>query len=350
MWTNATNTNVVYANEISLDPIVKSITWSGEIAQGYRKLEVTISNTVDNVWQALTIEHGKELSFYNEGKELFRGVIFANSVDATGQMTITAYDENIYLTKNVDTKKFVNMTATAIIRELCTEFDIPAGPLTETDYLIPKLILRNKTLWDMMVTALTETRKQTGRRFFIFSQEGCLGLIERGEKIIEWVLENGVNITSATYSQNIEDMRTQVKVTGGNDENAISTLLADDDLIAKFGIMQHVEDTDSDRTPSQVEELAHTLLHDLGKISDETSVEALGIDDVIAGTAVYVRESMTRIVGGFYVISDTHTYENGSHTMSLRISGDEGLPALDYEESTDDRTSNDAESYFSDEE
>ncbi|NOU98488.1 hypothetical protein GC097_00410 [Paenibacillus sp. LMG 31457] len=347
--------SVVYNNDIYLDPLLTSVTWSGDITQGFRKLEVRLKNTVDGRHQAVNIELGRELRLYEDDIEKFRGVIFTLDINATGDLDITAYDENVYLTKNSDIRKFTGMTASAIIRQLCADFQVPVGAIAETGYVIPRLILRDKTVWEMMVAAISETRRQTGRRFWITSKEGALVLIERGDKIVDWVLENGVNITGAGYSQTIEDMRNSVKVTANDDAKPSDTVnyspetlemitgtiateskspivatAKDDDNITRFGLMQHIDHMDSSATQSSANQMAIELLKELSKTKDEAHIEALGNSEIVAGSAVYVIESMTSIVGGFYVITDTHTWANGVHQMELSISGDESLPMLNY--------------------
>ncbi|WP_025846475.1 hypothetical protein [Brevibacillus agri] len=312
--------------------LVERATWSGDVTQAARKLDVSLVNTVDGRTQAMRIEHGKELRLIYDGRELFRGVVFAHRIDDHGMMTVTAYDENTYLTRNYDTRKFTKMTASGIVKRLCNDFGIATGTIADTGYVIPKLVLRDKSIWDMMTIALTYSRKQTGRRFFIYSREGRLYLSERKDAVVRWVLENGRNITSASYSQSIEDMRTQVKVIGGDPEKKpIIATVKNDALIKRFGIMQHLENVDPDMTRSQVEQRAKQLLAELGTIDDDARVDALGNPEVVAGAAVYVRESMTGIVGGFYVSTDSHTFANGNHTMSLTLSATDDLPTLEYE-------------------
>src|SRR5690606_10378066 len=98
-------------------------------------------------------------------------------------------------------------------------------------------------------------------------------------------------------------------------------------------VMQHEERMAGDVTRAQAEETARKLLEQLAKIDDTARVEALGNVDVTAGVAIYVVESMTRIIGGFYVITDVHTWDkSGVHRMQLTISADEELPRLDYDE------------------
>jgi hypothetical protein len=325
--------NLLYDGKLLLDPIVKYVRWSGDITQASRKIDVELSNTKDGIRRLVNIEKGKELRLLKDGVELFRGVIFSDSIDSSGQMIVTAYDENIYLTKSTDTRIFRNLTAGAIVSRLCKDYGIETGTISNTGYIIPKLILRDMSLFDMMITALTVTEKQTGKRFFLCAKNGKLHLLERKTQTVKWVLENGVNIISASHSQSIEELRNQVKVIGGDEEkNPIIATVKNDALIRKFGVMQHLENADSELKRSEIEQLAKELLKQLGAIEDDVSIEALGISDVIAGSAVYIVESMTGIGGGYYVSTDEHTFQNGSHTMSLTLSATDDLPTLEYDE------------------
>ncbi|NDI34575.1 XkdQ/YqbQ family protein [Chengkuizengella sediminis] len=311
---------VQYNNDMYLDPLVTSITWSGDSKQAFRKLELQLSNTTNGKEQTVFIEKGKLLKFSKDDEELFRGVIFSHSIQADGNMSVTAYDENIYLTKNVDTKKFTNMTASSIIKQLCNDFGISFGSIEDTGYVFPKFIMRNKTLWDMMNTALTETSKQIGRRFILFSKEGKLQLIERKKNIVEWALQNGFNILNASYAESIEDVRNQVKVISGDlEDQPIATIVEDQSLIKNVGLMQHIEESDVDQNTSQAQQLANQMLKDLSKVSEEAEIEALGNEAVVAGSVIYVSETMTKISGDFHIVTDTHTFQDKVHRMRLKV-------------------------------
>lgn len=320
--------------EAELDPVIKSVKWSGDLKQASRKMIVELSNSGDLRETYFKLRKGGELRLMDDGgRELFRGVIFADSIDSRGQMSLTAYDENIYLTKNKDTKIFRNQTAAAIVKKLCSEFGIPAGDIHDTGFVIPKLVLRDKTLYEMMIIALTESWKQTGEAFVLTSREGKLQLLARKEQKVKWVLENGVNVLSASYSQSIEELRTQIKVVG--DDNAKKELTANaksSELIKLYGVMQHLEKPAASMSNSQMQERAQQLLKKLGTIEDEARIECLGITEVISGASVHVMESMTGIIGGYYVSADEHRFEKGGHTMSLTLSASDDIPKMEYKE------------------
>ena len=331
----ALNLDVIYHDvdeRVYLNPIVESITWSGDTQQAARKLVVTVSNTKDGISRLFSFECGREIVFLENSTELFRGVLFKVGTDHTGKTTLTAYDEAIYLTKNKDTVKLSKQTASSFIKSLCTKYQVPAGDIVDTKYVIPKMILRDKTIWDMMVTALTETKKNTNRRYMLTSRGGRLHLKDRKDKPMQWLLENGVNIMTASYSQSIEDLRNKVKVVGETkDKKEIIAEVKDAELIRKYGLMQHYESKSSDATESEIKQLAKELLADLGKISDEAKLTCLGFSECTAGSAVYVVEKMTGIVGGYYVTQDTHKFDGGKHTMDVTLSATDDLPELEYE-------------------
>src|SRR5690606_19265406 len=117
------------------------------------------------------------------------------------------------LTKNSDTVRFIKKTATQIVSELCGKFGIATGKLANTAHVIPKLIIRGKTLYEIIVTALTVTQKATGKRYRLRNVSGKLELVEVTEQVKRLVIENGRNIIDASFSESIDDVRTKVKLT-----------------------------------------------------------------------------------------------------------------------------------------
>lgn len=329
------NISLLYNSSVLLDDVVESVEWSGDIHAAYRTLVVTLTNTIDGNSPAANFELGRELLFRSDGVEVFRGFIFATRTDQAGLTVLTAYDENVYLTKNVVSKRFVNVTAAQIVQTLCTEFDVQVGTIEDTGYVIPKLILEDATLWDVFITALTLTYKQTGRRYYIYASGGALNLVSRNARLATYALESTSNLTAANYAQSIEDLRNQVRAVAGDLTDPAkppkSVLVRDDDSIARYGLMQHIERADTDATDAQLQQLAQERLAELNVITDEATITCLGYDDTYAGTSVYVYEPITRIMGAYYVTADVHEYSaSGQHAMTLTLSATDDLPTLHY--------------------
>ncbi|WP_128895030.1 XkdQ/YqbQ family protein [Longirhabdus pacifica] len=314
------NIKVEYNKETVLNPIVNRITWSGNQDQPFRKCEINVHNTVDGKSTFIDFEPGKSLRLLKDDQELFRGVIFTDQMDLQGSMSLTAYDENVYLTKNIDTKKFVNKKASDIVKQCCKEFNIPTGTIVDTTYNIPKLLLRDRTLWDMMKTALAETEDHTGKKYILSSKQGKLHLLDVAEEEVEWKLEQGVNILSASHSKSIEEMKNKIKIlSNDNKKKPMEVVKEDASLAKKYGTMQHLQYVGMDKKKEGMKQLANQLLKQRGKVTHETHLEALGNEAVIAGTVVNIQAGMTKMEGLYDVITDQHTFENGLHNMSLTI-------------------------------
>ncbi|WP_438823137.1 XkdQ/YqbQ family protein [Peribacillus butanolivorans] len=316
---------------VKLTELVTSINWSGETTQASRSCEVSMSNTTNGTTKAVNVEVGKDIRLYKDSTEIFRGVIFNTEIASDGSFSFTAYDYNYYLTKNTDSLKFVKKTASEIISSICKKFEIPYGNVDNTGYVIPKLILRNKSIYDMITIALTETRKKTGRVFLLGNEGGKLVLHERKSQVKRVTIQDGSNLLSANYSESIEDLRNSVRITGKSGEESKGVTVSDSASIKKYGLMREKEH-ESEKSDAQLKPIANALLKELNKVAKESNVDALGEKSIISGKMVQVSEKMTGISGGFYVITDSHTFEpNGLHSMSLTVSKTLELNELEYE-------------------
>lgn len=314
-----------------LTEFITSLTWSGDTTQASRQLQVSLNDTLNGTTKALNISLGKEVRFYDGSKEIFRGVIFTTETSSDGSFTFTANDYNYYLTKNTDSQKFVKQKASQIVRTICKKYGIAYGQIDDTGYVIPKMILRDKTLYDMITIALTETRKKTGKVFILGNENGKLVLREKKTQVKRLIIADGSNILSASYSESIEDLRNSVRYTGKSGEDAKGVTVTDSDSVKKYGLMREKQN-DSDKTDSQLKPIATALLKELNTVKKESNVEAIGDSSIIAGKMVQVSEKMTGISGGFYVITDSHSYSpNGIHKMSLKVSKQLELNEIEYE-------------------
>lgn len=315
-------------SDIDVADFVTSVTWAGHSEKPNRTLTLNFKNTADGRRKAFEVNNGEAVQYFIDNKRIFVGVVFATDINNTGDMAVTCYDRNYYTLKSNATRTIKSKKASDFIKQLAKDFGIPVGTIEDTGYVIPKLILRNISLYDMMRKALTLTYKQTGKRFFFGNEDGKLTIRQHKNNVTTWVLAAGSNLTSASYSVSMEDTKTQVYVTGGKDNKWSHTAksVASQKL---YGIMQHYEEMDEKATQSQVKQRAETLLKELNVLNDQASVSAVGILDVITGRGVYVREPMTGLAGGYYVTSDSHTFSVGKHEMKLEISRSLEMPVIE---------------------
>lgn len=308
--------------------IVNDVTWSGDVNEAYRTLTVSLTNTIDGRNRRINFQNGDMVRFYNRGEELFRGRIFSFSISHDGTETFTAYDTNVYFTKSQTTRTFRNRKASGIVRQLASEFGIRIGNIEDTGFVIPKLVAEEEMLYDIIKQALAITEKQTGRKFRLSNRQGLVYLEDQRRQIVRDIIENGVNILSAEYSQSVEDLRNRLVMIGGPD-GQYREVRVNQELIRRFGLMQAVETySGNEVSASEVKQAADERFAELTTIDDSAMVSCLGNHEVTAGKSIYVIERMTGILGGYYVTSDTHTFSGGMHEMSLSITAAPDLPKL----------------------
>lgn len=314
--------------DIDVADFVTSATWAGHSEKPNRTLTLNFKNTADGRRKAFVVNNGEAIQYYIDGRRIFIGVVFATVINDAGDMSVTCYDRNYYTLKSNATRQFKNKKASDIVKQIAKDFGIPVGTIEDTGFVIPKLILRNKSLYEMMLMALSLTYKQTGKRFFFGNSDGKLTISQHKNNVTPWILAAGSNLTSAGYSISIEDTKTQVYVTGGKDNKLTHTAksVASQKL---YGIMQHYEEMDEKATQSQVKQRAESLLKELNVLNDQASVSAIGILDVVTGCGIYVREPMTGLGGGYYVTGDSHTFSDGNHVMQLEISRSLEMPPIE---------------------
>ncbi|MED4456204.1 NlpC/P60 family protein [Metabacillus fastidiosus] len=325
--------NVIYYADKKvtyLDGVIQSISITGDVARSCRKCEISFKNTSDGRSRLIDIKMGKEIRILHNKNELFRGIIFNNGRNERGEETITVYDPNIYLSKNSDVIKENNITASELIKKLAKSFGIKTGRIDNTGHKIPKLYIAGKTLYDMIVIALTETQKATGQRYMLQNNKGALELIAV-RTATKWLrVEDGRNLISASYSESIEDVKTKVKITSGDEFNPTQTAVAGG--TSEYGTMQHYEHNSDADAASKINDLAKQLLNAWNKPKTEMDVETLGVADIVSGTAIIVQNKLTGLKGSYFVLADSHRFTtDGVHTMSLTLSKTLDLPYQEYE-------------------
>jgi len=312
--------------------MIKSIKWGGDVRQAARKLEVDLVTGRDYYLPKYQVPLGSLLIFSGDSGELLRGVVFDKTKDTGGSYRVVAYDHLIYLLKSKGTYIFRNMTATAIIQKLCDDFSIETGDIVNTGVSLDKLILRDQTILDMAIIALTETTKRNDKKYMLKMKEGKLQVIEKAQQTVRWLIAEGQNLMEASYSENINEMKDRILIMG--DKDTVLAQVEDAGLIQQYGVLQELKQ-ESNITAGEAQTIAANMLKELGKISQEASITCLGLDDVEAGTAIEIKETLTGLVGTFYVDTDDHMVENGQHTMSLKLNWTDEVTTQDAPEVTE---------------
>lgn len=315
--------------------MVKSVSWTGDIKQASRSVTLDVINANTNDWNTsqLSFTCGKQIRLYEDGVELFRGVLFETDVKQDGTVSLTAYDEAKYLVNNADSRVFKNVKASSAITTLCKEFGVPIGSIADTGHYIKNLVMRERSLWDIFIHALSITKEETGRKYWMYMKEGRLYLVERYKNTVNWMIDDTYNLQTSSKKTSIENLRNSVKLVAGDLEDkkkkAAIKMVQDNASISNYGRMQHVENV-GDMKSSRLSDYANKKLKELNKPEIDIDVEVIGYSRIISGKSVFVTDKMTGLSGSYYVLQDTHTWdENGVHTMKLTLSVTDELPLED---------------------
>ena len=322
---------VIQENLISwIEEAVATMTWGGSKDEASRTLNLEVTKVNGKT----DFPNGSAIVIYDlADQELMRYIITKKSkTRSSTAIKYTARDIRWWLTRSKMDKKFENMTASEIISGLCKSLEISTGTIEDTGVKFSVLHFIKKSPWDMIVIALTETRKQSGKRYTTRVKNGNLELIEKCKQTVQWVIEEGANLLDASYDESIESTYTQVKVVGKNSKgNEISAIQKNEEAQKLYGVMQEYISQSDKMTQAEVNAIAVQKLKELSVMQKSGTIKTFGLDDVETGTGIYVIDNETGLVGGFYVESDSHTYSNGYHEMSLTLAWTDELPEIEYE-------------------
>lgn len=291
---------------------VMSATWSGTDTQCSRTLEFSMaSNHHDKNFQNLKIKLGDIIRLYVGNKRVFLGEI--TTIERTGErgsVSIKAMDFMNHLLKSKTSRNFRNTSAENITRSVCKEIGIKVGDIEKTKINIPKFYPREEAYYNIILGAYRKASKQTKKKYMPTMDGTRLCVIEKGTES-GVLLSQDESILSSSYSKTLDSMVNQVVIF---DEKGKRTgVIKKDDWVKKYGIYQ---ETITKEKGVNSKTAAEALLKG---IEQSASIEALGNIKATSGKSIKIRDKGTGLTGKFWITSDTHTWENGIHKMSLEL-------------------------------
>lgn len=326
--------SLILNNSVDIIDFVSNITFSGDSNKFNTQISLTVQASTDGRIPALYVDVGDKLSYNVDGINQFVGIVFSTDIDSSGARSITAYDTNIYLAKSSDSRIFTNIKASDIVRILANDFGVSLGQIDDTGYIIPYLKFSEKSLTEMINTALQITFNQLGVRYFVGNNVGNLTLIRASSTPTQYIFKDSSNLINASLSRSIEDLATQVKVIGGVKGKESVVVSRNDINRSRYGVLQIVESLDESATASQVKQRADTLLKESSEVSEQLTVDVLEVSEIRVGSAVYISSKNTNTSSGYFVTSFSKNYSGGTRTMSLELSKTRELPQITIDDAT----------------
>lgn len=134
---------------------------------------------------------------------------------------------------------------------------------------------------------------------------------------MQWVIEVGGNLISYDYKKSIENIKTRIKMI--SKEDTVVAERSNTELEGKIGIFQAIDQPEEGLSTAQLNDLIDNMLEEKSTPERSLSIEAMGIISVISGIGVYIIIPELGLSRTFYVDSDTHTFKDNLHTMTLTL-------------------------------
>ncbi|WP_395754087.1 XkdQ/YqbQ family protein [Megasphaera sp. UBA4352] len=317
-----TTTQKDVLNDISRLTVGK-ITWEGSRLQVARKLTFSyVQDARDPNLPNYVINCGETVYGYDEDGNLqFQGNVY--SVEKNVQqstVTVMAYDNLFILCRSKTTRKFTDMLAEDIAKEVCSELGIKVGKLAETGKKV-SFIAQEKTGYQIIMIAYTDAANQINTQkenkddpdvlFHPVMRGDELNVIKKGELIEGMEANQYINIENSQYKESIESMVNSVMIT--DQQGNVTGYQTKDEWIQKYSMVQDVyKKNPNDNTQEAINKLFHG--------PDRTGIiDMLGNYAAKSSYSIQIKDILTELCGKFWIKSDTHTFENGIHEMRLEI-------------------------------
>jgi hypothetical protein len=318
-----------YTYTSDITQAVSSVSWGGSVSQAARTAEIAVINAPNdkNVTNLkLNIGAGDTIKLYEDNDLIFFGEVqTAKKVSETGTVTYTCYDLLNHLLKSTGVYNFSNTTAERITKKVCADMQIGTGTITETKATIKKMIIDGDTFYDIIMKAYTKAAEQTGKKYICRMNGSKLSVEVKGTIVKNFVLAEEYNITNAEYEETIENMVNIVKIY--DDTGAQVGEVKNDTWIEKYGIYQQIYKKESGINETTA---AKSMLQGIEK---KVTLDGINGDlNCIAGNGVEVYDKATGLNGLFWIDSDTHTWENGTHIMNLELNFKNVMDSKEYDD------------------
>jgi hypothetical protein len=297
--------------------VLDGIKWTTERKGTPGKLTFSVVN--DGI---LDVQEGNAIKLIIDGQNCFFGYIFKKQRTDYREISITAYDQLRYF-KNKDTYSYVGKKASELLKMICEDFNLRAGNIEDTGYIIPQKVMSNKTLFDIMQDALDTTMMNTNNIYVLYDDFGAVSLKNISTMKIPLLIDadtgQGFDYTSSIDDQTYD----QVKLTYDNSNTGKREiyLTRDSSNINEWGVLQFFDELQEGENG---QEKASKLLEYYNQKTRKLSVSgAFGDIRVRAGTSVLVKMDFDDIsLNNFMVVNTaTHSFNNGIHTMDLELQG-----------------------------
>ena len=270
------------------------------------------------------VQEGNAVRFKFNGEPVFYGFIFSKNRDKGDLISIVAYDQLRYL-KNKDTYIYTNKTANELIAMITQDFNLQTGTLENTGFKITSRIEDNKTLFDIIQTALDLTLQNKKQMYVLYDDFGKLTL-QNVESMKLNILIDETAAENYRYTSTIDgETYNKIKLAFESGEKGKREIyIAQDSAhINDWGVLQYFESIDETVNGKAMADALLKLYN--AKTRNLQISGAFGDVRVRAGCSVPVKLDLGDVALQNYMMVEKvqHTFRNDEHFMDLTLRGGE---------------------------
>lgn len=296
-------------NDIDITSYVTSVAWSGSAEQVSRTLSFNIaSNPNDKEFKAPVVALGDVIKFYDK-KRLYIGIVTGRTKSSEiGEITVDSKDFLHYLIRGNLSGTYKNTTAEAITRRVCKHVGMSVDKLAKTNIHIKKMLAEGDTAYNVIVKSYNKAGRKNNKYYMPEMSGTKLSVVEKWKPC---GVELYLNIQDAEYSENSDSMVNQVVIY--SEKGKRLGVIKDKNSINQYGLYTDVF------TKQKGENAKTAAKKMLQGITKEASIRAIGDVRAISGRSIKIKDKATGLKGSYYIKSDSHTWQNGIHTMELNL-------------------------------
>lgn len=301
----------VTQNGNNITNMIGTMIWSGSAYSAARYFEFTILNPAgDNHFKVPNIKDGDVICFYNGRTKLFHGKITKRGRKGeAGTITYTAYDYMLHLIRSKGTYKFKKKKPEQITQLICKDLKIKTKSIAKTNMKISKLLVTDKEYYNMILAAYTKAYKKTGTSYQPIMEGDRLSVIKKGS-MLPVILNQQEGITESTYEETTDSMVNKVVIY--NQKNKKIGTVSNKNWAKTYGTFQESITVEKGNGKKQAK-------NTLAGLEKTASLTAIGDIRCVSGYGIKINDTDSGLTGTFWIENDTHTFENGVHTMSLEL-------------------------------
>lgn len=323
------DTGVIY----NITNAVSRIVWKGSASEAARSVDFDYINApYDNTVNLPNIATGDYITLEDvkEG-EIFFGQIFGiEKSSQTGTISFTAYDMMKHLLESTGQYNFKNLTAEAIVAQVCADIQVPIRHLHPTGVNISSMICDKMKMYDIVMAAYTKAHHITGDKYFAMIYKRGLGVYKTEWAVKGFTLSENSNIFSSSISESMDEIKNKILIF--DDKGKQIGEVKDDESLKKFGVFQEIYSKEEGVDPT-------TGANNLLKIKPSQSIKISAIGDIncLSCYFVEVKDTATGLSGKYWISSDTHTFENGTYKMELELRFDSLMDTKDVKDESEEK-------------